>query len=34
LSANRKLLEEELSALERALGVTISIKPIEDAEVL
>ena len=32
--ANISLLEEELSALERALGVTISIKPIEDAEVL
>ncbi|HEY4706609.1 MAG TPA: ACT domain-containing protein [Thermodesulfobacteriota bacterium] len=32
--ANISLLEEELSALERTLGVTISIKPVEDAEVL
>lgn len=32
--ANIQLLEEELSALERTLGVTVSIKPVEDAEVL
>lgn len=32
--ANISLLEEELSALERTLGVTISIKQVEDAEVL